>query len=543
MAEEKYISQYSGEEIDAALTKLFAGETTRNAEFQAALAEWDASFEAKEDERDAANAAALEAADSIAALQTQVQYFKGAVSSLDSLNTTSSIGTYHYIGGGWKGLAFVGFDAMSNVCQVALSSSTPSYTGESLTWLSGKPCVMTRKYANGNWGHWATVSSGSDTPHPAESQDGSPSDLDISDENGFVLGRFVNGHFKTKNFDSSTVITTENSYTKTQVDALIPSDYYTKAQTYTKTEVNNLINSGGATPLTPTTRTIKILSVGNSYSADAFMYFPYVFRNVAPELDIIIGIASVGSCTMAMHYSYATGGNANYNYYKWTSSNGAWTSSSSKTLEYAVQDEYWDMVIFQQKSTDSANYSTISPYLTPIIKWLFAKVGRAVKVGWLMTPALPRGNSGLSGYGWSSDQFYASLVTTAQSILTDTPVSFVIPEGTAIQNCRKTSLNELGDYEYNYMVQDGVHLQQGLPCLAASYACVQYILDLIGYTNKGILGDTIRPTDALDTTWNIISQQGNCVGVTNANCMLAQMCVMMAMKKPYEITNCGTLFE
>lgn len=473
-------------------------------------------------------------------LSSQVSTYRGMTNTPDSLSYKAALGVY-YNTQYWRGLLLVCYDHTDKVSQIALSSSTPVYENGSLMWTSG-PCVMTRSYSNGNWTGWSLVSGGS-ADHPVDLQDGSPGELDFSDDNGHILARFADGHFKTKKFDSSTVITTVNSYTKTQVDALIPTDYYKKSQTYTRSEIQNLISSGGSSSSSPTTRTIKILSVGNSYSADAFMYFPYVFRNVAPELDIIIGIASVGSCTMAMHYSYATGGNANYNYYKWTSTNGAWTSSSSKTLEYAVQDENWDMVIFQQKSSDSANYSTISPYLNPIIDWLFAKVARAVKVGWLMTPALPRGNSGLSDYNWSSDTFYSSLVTTAQSILANTPVSFVIPEATAIQNCRKTSLINLGDYQYNYMTQDGVHLQQGLPCLAASYACVQFILDLIGYSNKGILGDDIRPTDTLDTTWNILSQQGNCVGVTNANCLLAQKCVMMAMKKPFEITNCGTLFE
>ena len=399
--------------------------------------------------------------------------------------------------------------------------------------------------------------SGSGGEHPISVDSDATGDLDIKDEAGYVLSRFENGHIRTKNFYSG------NIYTKSEVDSLIGSGGVTQQQlqdglatkqntlvsgTNIKTiNGSSILGSGNITISggegTTSTRVIKILSVGNSYSADAFMYFPYVFRNIVSDIDVIVGIASVGSCTLQMHLDYATNSTASYYFYKWTSTNNRWTSSSSKTLEYCVTNEDWDFITFQQKSTNSADYTTISPYLNPLIDWVFGKVTKAVKIGWLMTPALPRGNSGLQPYNYSSDTFYASLVTTAQSILTDTPVSFVIPEGTAIQNCRKTSLNDLGDYTYHYMSQDGVHLQQGLPCLAASYACVQYILDMIGYSNKGILGDSIRPTDSLDDTWNIISQQGNCVGVTNANCLLAQKCVLMAMKKPYEITNCGTLFE
>lgn len=398
---------------------------------------------------------------------------------------------------------------------------------------------------------------GSGGEHPISVDSDATGDLDIKDDAGYVIGRFENGHIRTKNFYSG------NIYTKSEVDNLIGSGGVTQQQLNTALATkqdtlvsgtniktlngSSILGSGNITISggegTTSTRVIKILSVGNSYSADAFMYFPYVFRNIVSDIDVIVGIASIGSSTVQMHLENANSGSASYYYYKWTSTNNRWTSSSSKTLEYCVTNEDWDFITFQQKSTNSADYTTISPYLNPLIDWVFGKVTKAVKIGWLMTPALPRGNSGLQPYNYSSDTFYASLVTTAQSILNDTPVSFVIPEGTAIQNCRKTSLNNLGDYTYNYMSQDGVHLQQGLPCLAASYACVQYILDMIGYSNKGILGDSIRPTDSLDDTWNILSQQGNCVGVTNANCLLAQKCVLMAMKKPYEITDCGTLFE
>jgi len=41
------------------------------------------------------------------------------------------------------------------------------------------------------------------------------SDLDITDESGNVLGRFEKGHFRTKNFNSA------NYYTKAEIDALI----------------------------------------------------------------------------------------------------------------------------------------------------------------------------------------------------------------------------------------------------------------------------------------------------------------------------------
>ena len=88
----------------------------------------------------------------VAALQTQVAPFKGLTNDPDSLYALASYGIY-YNTQYWKGLLAVVFDHNNVVSQVALSSSTPSYSGNTLSWVSG-PCVMKRTYSNGSWGRW-----------------------------------------------------------------------------------------------------------------------------------------------------------------------------------------------------------------------------------------------------------------------------------------------------------------------------------------------------------------------------------------------------
>lgn len=61
--------------------------------------------------------------------------------------------------------------------------------------------------------------------HPVEVEADGNGDLDVSDEAGYVLGRFENGHIRTKNFYSGNI--------------------------YTKSEVDNLIGSGGGGGVTP----------------------------------------------------------------------------------------------------------------------------------------------------------------------------------------------------------------------------------------------------------------------------------------------------
>lgn len=88
---------------------------------------------------------------------TRTQHFKADVNNLDTLKNKTDIGLYNYVGTGWRGSVSVCYDSSDNVSQVALSSSTPSYNGNTLTWLSAQPCAMARTYTNGAWSHWEKV--------------------------------------------------------------------------------------------------------------------------------------------------------------------------------------------------------------------------------------------------------------------------------------------------------------------------------------------------------------------------------------------------
>ena len=74
--------------------------------------------------------------------------------------------------------------------------------------------------------------------HPVEVEADGNGDLDVSDDAGYVLGRFENGHIRTKNFYSG------NIYTKSEVDNLIGSGGVTQQQLNTAlaTKQNTLVS-------------------------------------------------------------------------------------------------------------------------------------------------------------------------------------------------------------------------------------------------------------------------------------------------------------
>lgn len=91
-------------------------------------------------------------------LATRVAVIKGLTSDPDSLSALTDYGIW-YNSQYWRGLLAVVFDHQNVVSQVALSSSTPSYSGNTVSWVSG-PCVMVRTYSNGSWSHWDIASGG-----------------------------------------------------------------------------------------------------------------------------------------------------------------------------------------------------------------------------------------------------------------------------------------------------------------------------------------------------------------------------------------------
>lgn len=103
--------------------------------------------------------------DAVTALAAQLQAsntrtaaFKGTVSDIDSLNSSSDFGTYYYAGtSAAKGLVTVSYDNSGNVTQTFQSSSTPDYSGGSLDWVAG-PSVIYRTYASGSWSQWKASS-------------------------------------------------------------------------------------------------------------------------------------------------------------------------------------------------------------------------------------------------------------------------------------------------------------------------------------------------------------------------------------------------
>ena len=271
---------------------------------------------------------------------------------------------------------------------------------------------------------------------------------------------------------------------------------------------------------------IKILSIGNSYSEDAFSYLPFIFKTLVSEVDLTFGICHFPSCTLKQHCDFFINKKPVYVYYKCKPNDTAWTHYTEKTNLFAIEDENWDIIILQQQSFTSQNYGTYEPYIHMFTEYIFNSIKKPVKLLWHLTPS----------YGQNPDggaEMFANTALCAKRVLQETPFEGIIPCGTAIQNARNTSLSQIGD---NKNLSSNYHTQEGLGCQIEAYTAILSITNLLGLDYISILGDRT----VTDMEWfkdkNIPGPDGEPTGSELKNLLLAQKCAIAAIKNPFSVT-------
>lgn len=293
-------------------------------------------------------------------------------------------------------------------------------------------------------------------------------------------------------------------------------------------------------------RKARMLVIGNSYSQDALGYMPFLLPKVTDNIDLTVGILYAGGGSLSDHWTNWSNDSALYDLYISQSGN-PWEKKVGKTIRNALDEYHWDMIVTQQKSSDAYDFSTYQPYLNNLLSAIQNYIDYPVKFGWMLIQSRP---------GQTSEHYpnfpentivanYESIATNADKVLDETLCEFVLPWGTAIQNARSiNSIALLGDYaesSYNnsgkgYLTFDGVHLQEGLPCEIAAYTCLLVLLSLTGDDYHSVLGDDTTPNSAWLQGKNIPGANGQPVGDNLDKVRIAQKCAVMAIKKPFEVT-------
>ena len=309
-----------------------------------------------------------------------------------------------------------------------------------------------------------------------------------------------------------------------------------------------LVKKIAADPTKADRRKIRLLAIGNSYSQDALAYVPFILQSMGVELDVEIGILMMSSSTIADHVDNFNNQAAAYTFYHYSPGASEWTNMSSHTIQWALANYRWDIIMTHQSSTNASSWDTYQPAINTLVNLLYTVLTYPVRFAWMISQARPAQTN--SGANWSDETILAHYNYTAQNaerVIDETAFDLVLPVGTAVQNARTiASLKALGDYAENALntsgdgylcPNDGVHLQEGLPCQLAAYSVILALLDALGMNEISVFGEATRVTSEWATGKSIPSPHGSYIGSTDDNCRMAQLCAIVANKHPFEVTD------
>lgn len=284
---------------------------------------------------------------------------------------------------------------------------------------------------------------------------------------------------------------------------------------------------------------VRILFYGSSFEYSTMGLLPAVFSDIAPYIDLTIGLCYYSGANMADHISLWDGNNKYTEYSEYNSQTNAWTNTANTyTGKEAFDLHDWDYIAIHE-GVNAANYDNVETFLDTITQY------SDHAISFIYNTVQANGKNGNFNETYTqatgkekSDEMFRRITVMAQELLEDYPqISFVLPGATAVQNARTTDLSELGTYG-DLCYDSNSHLQNGLPTLIPAYAIAYKLCEIVGIKPK-IFAIPVSPTDSWLNTYNLYTKNshGSCVGVTLANKILAQKCALMAIKNPYTITD------
>lgn len=287
-----------------------------------------------------------------------------------------------------------------------------------------------------------------------------------------------------------------------------------------------------ASASTPTGKTpIRILDIGNSFSADANCY-----------LDGMVSATGVDASNVALYQLYKSGSSFNYwvenyrgkktdnyTYYKVMGGldlpvNGKnQVNATDKSLFHTVLTDFkWDIIIIHQSSLACYKYESWNTAnsadgdLQAFLSILREHQPQA-RVDFLLVHAPYQiiAKAKLQ----TSDQLWQKIMQSASQIQRNDGIGRIIPAGTAVQNLRQTKYNDA-----HQLCRDDLHLGHGLARYTAN--CAYYETILAPILGVSVLGNTYRPTiSSQDKKESTASAP---IPLTDNNALVAQTAAFLA---------------
>ena len=262
---------------------------------------------------------------------------------------------------------------------------------------------------------------------------------------------------------------------------------------------------------------LDVLFVGNSFSIDTSSALPSILNSLGID-NVNVYVLYKGGCSMKQHYEFYKSGENVYELY-------CYNSQGEQQLERAIsigevmQRFPYDVVVWQQYSLDSGDYTTYEPYLSKLIQaYNITKLSPRTTFAFNETWAYASNNKNLTKYQ-TQKNMWKNISTSVRKMKAASGIDVIIPCGTAVQNAREVEALNVD----NELTRDGTHINM----YAGRYllACTFFESIIAPCLNRSIRED------------NTVYGKNTDVGqVTDENRLLLQNCARLAVANNYEIS-------
>lgn len=262
---------------------------------------------------------------------------------------------------------------------------------------------------------------------------------------------------------------------------------------------------------------LDILFIGNSFSIDTSTALPEIFNSLGIS-NVNVYVLYKGGCSMKQHYEYYKSGEKVYELYRY-SVLGEQLLEKATSINDVMRRYPYDIVVFQQYSYESGDYSTYEPYLSKLIQaYNISKISARTTFAFNETWAYASNYKNLSKYKTTTGM-WKSICTSIKKMKATSGIDLIIPCGTAVQNARNVEALNVD----NELTRDGFHIN----LYAGRYllACTFFESLIAPCLNRSIRDDITIYGKSTDTGQ-----------VNNNNRRLLQNCARLAVANNYEIS-------
>lgn len=263
---------------------------------------------------------------------------------------------------------------------------------------------------------------------------------------------------------------------------------------------------------------LDVLFVGNSFSIDTSALLPDILSSLGIN-TVNVYVLYKGGCSMREHYEYFKSDKPVYEFYLYNS-RGTTRLEKSITIREAMRRVPYDVVVFQQYSLESGNYSSYEPFLSRIIQgFRLVTTSPRTTFAFNQTWAYSSTNKQIGKTYPSQESMWRQIVQSIEKMRANSGIDLIIPCGTAIQNARAATTLQTKDE----FTRDGQHLDEYMGRYVA--ACTFF---------ETIIGPSLCRSIRDDLS--IIGKSTDPNQVNNSNRRLLQNCARLAVANQHEVS-------